>query len=77
MKRDSVSAYVHIRRDTPSPCTQLYALWINGHFLNQKKKRIQTFEYRIYWNINIQKNKFLYEKINGCVGWNKNSGEQH
>ena len=51
MKRDSVSVNVHIRRDTPSPCTQLYSFWmtpppppppipltylINGSFLKQK-----------------------------------------
>ena len=41
------------------------------------RKYIKTFEYRIHWNINIRKNKFLYEKINGSVGWNKHSGEQH
>ena len=40
------------------------------------KKQIRTFEYRTHWNINIQK-KNLYEKINGVVGWNKHSGEQH
>ena len=28
MKRDSVSAYIHMRRDTFSPCTQLYAFWM-------------------------------------------------
>ena len=31
------------------------------------KKHINTFEYRIYWNISIWKNKFLDEKINGLV----------
>ena len=48
MKRDSVSAYVYIKRDTPFPCTQLYAFWIipipqqlrtyltDGPFPNQK-----------------------------------------
>ena len=30
MKRNSVSAYVHMRRDTPSPCTHLYAFWITN-----------------------------------------------
>ena len=63
MKRDvSVSAYVHISHDTPSPCTKLYVFWvtspspsscqlctylIEGLFLNQKK-HIKTFEYRIH-----------------------------
>ena len=36
-----------------------------------------TFEYHIHCNVNVQKGKFLYEKINGSVGWNKNSAEQH
>ena len=29
------------------------------------KYDIKIFEYRIHWNINIRKNKFLYAKING------------
>ena len=41
------------------------------------KKRINTFEYRIHWNVNIQKSKFLCEKINDNVGWSKISGEEH
>ena len=28
MKRDSISAYIHMRRDTPSPYTQLNAFWM-------------------------------------------------
>ena len=36
------------------------------------KKYIKTFEYCIHWNINIRKNKFISEKINGSVEWNKN-----
>ena len=49
MKRDSVSAHVHMRRDTHSPYVLLYAFWmippflyelrtylIDGSFLNQK-----------------------------------------
>ena len=28
------------------------------------KKHIKTFEYHIHWNINISKNKYLYEEIN-------------
>ena len=86
MKRDRVSAYVHMRHDNPlllysavhilddpwSPfqlCTHL----TDGSFLNQK--HIKTFEYPIHWDTNIWKNKFLYEKINGSVEWNKHSGE--
>ena len=80
MKKFSVSEHVHMRRDTSSPCTQLYAFWmtpspslfsrqlcvyvIDGLFLNQKTK---TFQYRIQWNINIRTNKFLYEKIYGVL----------
>ena len=44
--------------------------------ISQPQKQIRTFKYRIYWNINIRK-KILYEKINGSVGWNKDSGEQY
>ena len=49
MKRESVLAYVHMRRDNPSPYMQIYAFWmtrqsplqlrthlINGPFLNRK-----------------------------------------
>ena len=49
IETDSVSAYVHMRCDTPSPYMQLYAFWmtpqsphqlrthlIDGPFLNQK-----------------------------------------
>ena len=41
------------------------------------EKHIKTFESSIQWNIGIQKNKFLYEKVNSSVGWKKDSGEQH
>ena len=30
MKRDSASAFVHMRRDIPFPCTQLYAFWMTS-----------------------------------------------
>ena len=43
----------------------------------QLRNKRSTFQYRIHWNINVQKSKFLYEQINGRVGWNKHSGEQH
>ena len=39
------------------------------------KEQIKTFEHRVHWN--IRKNKFLYEKMNASVGWNKHSGEQN
>ena len=88
MKMNSVSAYVHMACDNPSPYTQLYVFWMtsppfphqlrtyltDGPFPNQK--HIKTFEYRIHWNINIRKNKFLYEKINISVRWNQHLGEQ-
>ena len=31
IKRDSLSAYVYMRSDTHSPCTQLYAFWMTPH----------------------------------------------
>ena len=80
MKGDSASTYVHMRCDNPSSCTHLYAFCMtlhsqpvayvldDGPFLN--RKHIKTFEYHIQWKINIQKNKFLNEKINGSVEWN-------
>ena len=40
-------------------------------------KKKPTFEYGIHWNITIRKIKFLYEKVNGGVGWNKHTGEQN
>ena len=43
-----------------------------GHFSRSERLLV---EYRIHWNINIWKNKVLYEKINGSLGWNKHSGE--
>ena len=49
----------------------------NGMRKYQLWKKRPTFEYRVQWNIIIRKNKFLYEKINDSVGWNKHSGEQH
>ena len=44
---------------------------LGANFIQQQKERM----YCIQWNINIRKNKFLYEKINGSVGWNKQLGE--
>ena len=42
---------------------------IDGHFLKQKTHR----DIWISYSLNIWKNKFLYEKINGSVRWNKHS----
>ena len=89
MKRDSVSAYVHKKCDTPLPlhiCKHFgwlpyiplvtYILGWIAYF--SSKRQISTFEYCIHWNINIQKKKkILYEKINDSVVWNKHSGEQY
>ena len=63
MKRDSVSAYVHMRRDTPLPLyVPLHFLddsppfpWLrtylmDGLFLNQKKNNRMT-SVKIYWSI--------------------------
>ena len=61
--------------DEPPSLRQLRTYLIDRRFLNQKA--IKTFEYRIHWNINIWKNKFLNEKVTDCVGWNKHSGEQN
>ena len=41
------------------------------------KKHLKTFEYRTHWNMNIRKNKFLYENLNSSAGWNKNPEGQH
>ena len=60
MKRDSVSAYVHMRRDPPLPLhTTLHILdeppsippvayVLNGWRISQPKKQIRTFEYLIH-----------------------------
>ena len=56
MKWDSVSAYVHMSRDIPSPYMRLYAFWmddphqlpthlIDGPFLNQKTYKYIRISY--------------------------------
>ena len=79
MKRDSVSAYVHMRRDTPLP---LHAL---AHILNDPSSFPQVLKYlmdglplrqktnkniRISYSLKYKKfrKKYLYAKINGSVG---------
>ena len=57
---------------TPTSCT---CTWLMASY--SIKKDIKTFEYLIHWNINNRKNIFFAKKINGSVGWNKHSGEQH
>ena len=70
MKRDSVSAYVHMRRDTPLPLytpvhilddplhspSYVHIYW-TAYF--STKRQIRTFEYRIHRNINIRKKNYL------------------
>ena len=70
-----IYAAVCILDDWPIP-HQFRTYLIDGPFLNQKR-HIATYKILIHWNINIRKNKFLYEKINGSVGRNKHSREQH
>ena len=85
MKRGSVSAYLHMRRDIPPPplyaaigimiptsLHQLHTYLIDVLFLNQKTYK----DIRILYSLKYKhfKKKFLYEKINGGVGKNKHSG---
>ena len=49
---------LHILDDPQSP-HQLCKHLIDGAPFSTKN--IDTFEYHIYWNVNIRKNKFLYE----------------
>ena len=81
-KRDSVSAYVHMSFDMPSPFTQLYAFWM----LPPSSKELRTYlinsplegiDLSIHWNINIRKNEIFCAKLNGSVGWKKHLGEEH
>ena len=80
MKSDSVSAYVHMTRDTTVPLyTTVHILdeppSMDGLFLNQKTNK----NFRISYSPKYKhsKKKILYEKINGSVRWNKHSGEQY
>ena len=79
MKRDSVSAYVRMKRDTPLPLQvvvrilddpppsphQLHTYLIDEPFLNQKNYQDIRISYSLKYK--RQKNEFLYEKINGSV----------
>ena len=79
MKRDSVSAYVRMKRDTPLPLQvvvrilddpppsphQLRTYLIDDPFLNQRNYQDIRISYSLKYK--RQKNKFLYEKINGSV----------
>ena len=81
-KRDSVSAYVHMSFDMPSPFTQLYAFWmlppsskeLRTYLINSP---LETIDLGIHWNINIRKNEIFCAKLNGSVGWKKHLGEEH
>ena len=88
MKRDSVSVYVHMRRDTPSPLPmyadagatlpsphKLRTYLLDGLFLNQKAYKNIWISYSLKYT---HSEKYIsLRKINGGVGWNKHSGEQH
>ena len=78
MKRDSVSAYVHMRHDTPlpllapvhilvdhAPFPQLCTYLMDDLFLNQKTNKNIQVSYSLKYK--HSKKKFLYEKINGSV----------
>ena len=73
---------------TPHPQYALVHIWppsippvayvLNACPISQPKIQARALEYRIHWNINIQKKKKIpYEKTNGSVGWNEHSGEQY
>ena len=77
-KKDSVSAYIHMRRETLCPCTQLHAFWMTPppipHQLrtylidgpSQPKKYIDIpISYSLKYK---HSEKFIYKKINGSVG---------
>ena len=76
MKRDSVKAYVHVRRDTALPLYaavrildyphQLRRYFINGPFLNQKTYKDIQISYSLKYK--FRKKNFFYEKINGSIG---------
>ena len=84
---ESVSAHVHIRRDTPLPqyaplqildetnvLPQLRRYLMDGLFLNQKTNKSIRISYSLkykHWK------KIIYEKINVTVEKNKHSGEQY
>ena len=60
-----ICKYVRTHVSILDPSHQVRMYLIDGSFLNHE--HIKTFEYRTHWNINIQKIKFLFEKINGSV----------
>ena len=79
MKRDSVSAYVHIKRDTPlslyapvhildvpPPFPWLRTYLIEDLFRNQKTNKNIRISYSL--KSKHSKKKILYEKINRSVG---------
>ena len=78
----------HMRCGIPFPCTQLYALWMIPHpptvphvrnlWLLSQPKIIQRHSNIVFTKKNFKnKNKILYEKINGSLGCNRHSGKQH
>ena len=81
MKRDSVSAYLHMRRDTPLPLyaavdilddpppfSQLRTYLIDGLFLNQKRDKNMRISYSLKYKHSEKKKKIFYKKINCSSG---------
>ena len=80
MQKDIVSAYIHMRRDTPLPVyppvhifddlplfPQLRTYLIDGLFLNEKTNNNIRTSYSLKYK-HSKKKLILYEKINGSVG---------
>ena len=84
MKRDSVSAYEHMTCDTFSHCMQLYVFWMTlPHYILPPVAYVLNswplFQLKTHKDIRISYSlKYKHsKKLNGNVGWNKHSGEQH
>ena len=60
-KRDSVSEYVHMKCDTPSANTQLYAFWMT---LVAYKKKCNTMSFMLFTGATfVKKNSCLVARI--------------
>ena len=58
MKRDSMSAYVHMRRYTPYPFTELYAFWMNSpipHELHPYLNDVPFLIHKTYKDIRVSR----------------------
>ena len=51
MKRDSVSAYVHMRRYTPYPFTELYGAEQYGNLYQEDKNKNRKYGLERYKNL--------------------------